>query len=253
MLSAAQKQSPLFEILTREVNHRYFVGLLTILIVLLHLQAIVWLLQLTKTDKVIKPLKVIEVALLSGPNPKAATSLSTPSKPAPPKKIPPKKKVAKPTIKKQDPVTQKPTERPKPQPLIDAQTPAHPSLNDFVQKKETPISALQPDVNKSAGKTVTGEVPSKAFSSGVVPLMRVQPKYPMRAANRHIEGWVKIEFTVSTTGNVTDAVVVDSEPTDVFDDAAMDAIMKWKFKQKIVDGKAVTQRAVQVLKFKLIN
>jgi periplasmic protein TonB len=86
-----------------------------------------------------------------------------------------------------------------------------------------------------------------------VPLTRVQPKYPMRAANRHIEGWVKIEFTVTENGTVTNAVVVAAEPTGIFDDAALDAIAKWTFKQKIVNGKSVKQRAVQVLKFKLIN
>jgi len=84
-----------------------------------------------------------------------------------------------------------------------------------------------------------------------VPLFRVPPKYPPRAASRQIEGWVKVEFTIQTDGSVDDAVVVGSEPENIFDDAALTAISKWKFKEKIVNGVAVPQRAVQRLQFKL--
>ena len=71
--------------------------------------------------------------------------------------------------------------------------------------------------------------------------------------SRHIEGWVKIEFTVTPEGNVSDPNVVAAEPEGIFDDAALNAIRKWKFKEKIVDGRAVAQKAVQTLKFKLLN
>jgi protein TonB len=82
-------------------------------------------------------------------------------------------------------------------------------------------------------------------------LVRVQPKYPSRAVNRHIEGWVKIEFTIDTSGDVTDTTIVASQPTEVFDSEALKAIKKWKFKEKIVNGVAVEQRAIQTLQFKL--
>ena len=69
--------------------------------------------------------------------------------------------------------------------------------------------------------------------------------------DRHIEGWVKVEFTIQTDGSVDNAVVVSSEPENIFDDAALTAISKWKFKEKMVNGVAVPQRAVQRLQFKL--
>jgi protein TonB len=46
---------------------------------------------------------------------------------------------------------------------------------------------------------------------------------------------------------------VNSQPPDVFDDAALTAIRKWEFKEKIVNGVPVTQRATQTLQFKLEN
>ena len=103
----------------------------------------------------------------------------------------------------------------------------------------------------TAKTTGHGSDDSKTVVSDVVPLLRVPPKYPARASSRHIEGWVKVEFTIQTDGSVEDAVVVGSEPETIFDDAALTAISKWKFKEKIVNGVAVPQRALQRLKFKL--
>ncbi|MCK4840802.1 MAG: energy transducer TonB [Methylococcales bacterium] len=89
------------------------------------------------------------------------------------------------------------------------------------------------------------------ISSNVIPLLRIPPRYPMRAANRHIEGWVKIEFTITEQGTVKDPVIVDSQPSKIFDRAALQAIKRWKFKAKIIGGEAFEQRAIQTLQFKL--
>lgn len=247
------KKSSLFEALTGEINHRSFVGLLTIVVLLLHLWLVLLLLQPTEEDKENKPLKVMEVALLSEPSQKAEVASAAPSPPAPPKKVTPKKKAVKPPIKKKEPVIEKRVERPKPEPVKDTIPSAQPSPSDTALKTQTPVSGAQSVVKKPVGKPGNGEAKTNSVSSGVVPLLRVEPKYPMRAASRHIEGWVKIEFTVSPAGSVTNASVVGAQPAGIFDDAALDAIKKWKFKQKIVDGNAVAQRAVQVLKFRLLK
>lgn len=89
------------------------------------------------------------------------------------------------------------------------------------------------------------------ISTNLVPLVRIPPRYPMRAASRKIEGWVKVEFTITKTGTVKDPKVVASQPPKVFDRAALKAISRWKFKPKVVDGKSQEQRAVQILQFKL--
>ena len=106
-------------------------------------------------------------------------------------------------------------------------------------KSTTPITAASSGVS-------TGGV-----STNLIPLVRIPPKYPMRAARRRQQGWVKIEFTITATGTVTDAEVIASKPSSVFNRAALKAIAKWKFKPKVVNGKAVEQRAIQTLQFKL--
>ncbi len=89
------------------------------------------------------------------------------------------------------------------------------------------------------------------ISSNVIPLVRIPPIYPMRAANRHIQGWVKIEFTISKEGKVKNPVVIASKPSSIFNRAALKAIKRWKFKPHLIAGVAQEQRAVQILEFKL--
>jgi protein TonB len=83
--------------------------------------------------------------------------------------------------------------------------------------------------------------------SDVVPLVRIEPQYPTRANSRGIEGWVLIEFTITPVGTVRDPVVVDSEPSRVFDSAAKRAVLRWKYRPKIEDGKPVERPGVQVV------
>ena len=89
------------------------------------------------------------------------------------------------------------------------------------------------------------------ISTNVIPLVRIQPRYPMRARNRRIEGWVKVKFTITKQGTVKDPVVVDSQPSKIFNRAALQAIKRWKFKAKIIGGEAFEQQALQTLQFTL--
>ncbi|MEC9464818.1 MAG: energy transducer TonB [Myxococcota bacterium] len=79
----------------------------------------------------------------------------------------------------------------------------------------------------------------------LVPIVRVRPLYPPRAAQRKIEGWVLLEFTVTASGTVREPKVIDAKPKGVFDRAAKRAIRKWKYKAKVVDGKPVEQPGIR--------
>jgi protein TonB len=73
------------------------------------------------------------------------------------------------------------------------------------------------------------------------PIVRINPRYPPAAARDGIQGWVQLRFTIDETGGVTDVEVIDSEPRRVFDQEARRALLRWKYKPKVVDGKAVRQ------------
>jgi len=93
---------------------------------------------------------------------------------------------------------------------------------------------------------------SGGADTDIVPLVRVEPLYPQRAAQRGIEGWVEVEFTISAAGTVSSPRVIAYEPSTVFNRAALKAIRKWKYNPKIEEGKAVERPGVTVrLSFEL--
>ena len=69
--------------------------------------------------------------------------------------------------------------------------------------------------------------------------------YPRRALQRGIEGFVIVEFTVTKQGTVRDPIVVEANPSGIFEQAAMDAAMKFKYKPRVVNGEATEVSGVQ--------
>ena len=90
-----------------------------------------------------------------------------------------------------------------------------------------------------------------AAEGDVIPIVRIDPQWPREALLNGIEGWVKVEFTILADGTVTDPVVLEAEPRRMFDRNALRAILKWKFKPRIIDGKPVERRATQTIEFSL--
>jgi len=79
----------------------------------------------------------------------------------------------------------------------------------------------------------------------------IAPAYPPRARERETEGWVDLEFTVTKDGTTSDAAVRASEPAGVFDRSAMDAVKRWRYEPRVVNGAAVEQRVETRLRFRL--
>lgn len=76
----------------------------------------------------------------------------------------------------------------------------------------------------------------------------VQPNYPLSAAMREIEGYVIVEFSVRENGTVSNPIVVKSEPAVLFDEAALNAVSRFKFKPREIGGDLVRADNIQ-LKF----
>jgi TonB family protein len=86
--------------------------------------------------------------------------------------------------------------------------------------------------------TVAGVTGFEMADADYMPLVKVAPIYPRRAAARGLAGWVLLRFTVTITGAVTDVEVVES--TDpIFERAAVQAALKFKYKPRVVDGEPV--------------
>jgi len=89
---------------------------------------------------------------------------------------------------------------------------------------------------------------------GILPVVTVAPTYPRRMAARGIEGWVLLEFSVDQLGRVQNPQVIDARPTGGFSKAAIDAVLRYKYKPKVFDGKAAWVHGVQTrMVFQLDN
>ena len=78
-----------------------------------------------------------------------------------------------------------------------------------------------------------------------LPIVKVAPVYPRRAQPRGIEGYVLLEFVVTKTGAVRDPVVIEAKPPGIFDRAAINAALKFKYKPKVVNGAAIDVAGVR--------
>ena len=108
-----------------------------------------------------------------------------------------------------------------------------------IEPKEPPI---EPELVRPGFKT-DGEY---------LPITKVAPVYPRRAQQGGIEGYVLLEFVVTTSGAVRDPVVIDAKPPGIFDRAAIRAALKFKYKPKVANGEPVEVSGVRnLLKFEL--
>jgi len=83
------------------------------------------------------------------------------------------------------------------------------------------------------------------------PTMRLKPLYPAAARMRGLTGAVVLEFTVDTDGTTRDIAVLESEPPDVFDAAAVRAVTRWRFRPGRRQDVAVAVRVRQRVAFEL--
>ncbi len=89
------------------------------------------------------------------------------------------------------------------------------------------------------------------MSMEVIPLVRSAPIYPKRALRMRQEGSVTLTFMINPDGTVRNVKVMSSKPKRIFDAAAIRSIKRWKFKPKLVNGKAVSQQGQQTIVFSL--
>ncbi len=125
--------------------------------------------------------------------------------------------------------------KPKPPPPPDEPPPdmPKPTFDSSDVSQGVDIGSVDVNVDMNVG--------GGGFSSDgeYLPIVKVAPVYPRRAQTRGIEGYVLLQFTVTKTGAVVDPVVVEAQPPGIFDRAAMNAALKFKYKPKVVNGEPI--------------
>lgn len=132
----------------------------------------------------------------------------------------------------------------------------------FVQRIQAPPP---PGLSRASGPIVipVGPPPTAARTSAFTnvfnladldekprPIVRTSPITPFEMRRAGIKGDVIIEFIVDTSGNVREpAIIQSSHPA--FEQAAIDAVLRWKFKPGRKGGAAQNTRVRQAIAFTL--
>lgn len=136
------------------------------------------------------------------------------------------------------------TRKPKPPPPPDEPPPEMPqqSFDNADVSIGVDMGAVDTNVDLNVGGV-------GGFSSDgeYLPIVKVAPVYPRRAQTRGIEGYVLLEFVVTKTGAVRDPVVIEASPPGIFDRAAIQAALKFKYKPKVVNGEPIDVAGVRNL------
>ncbi len=218
----AAKKFSVYEFLTSEEDPNAMTGLLLVLVALLHVWVALWMLEPVETMTLAQPM-MMEVSMLNAPSPKPVVA---PPKPPEPKKIPPKK-----VEKKKEPVLPKPL----------------PMAEDAIPKPSAqPVVDSRPTENKAPVPETYTEANFKA-NYGINP----KPVYPPLAVNRGWEGKVLLRVSVSAEGTPLSVSIHQSSGHESLDDAAVEAVEKWKFIPAKKGEKAVPCNVIVPINFSL--
>lgn len=105
----------------------------------------------------------------------------------------------------------------------------------------TPINTTPTPVGSgSAPKGNTGQT-----DRDFLPLVQVPPRYPRIPFRNGVTGYVVVSFTITKEGTIANPTVIESKPKRVFNDAAIEAVSRFKYKPRIVGGRPVAVDGVK--------
>jgi periplasmic protein TonB len=130
--------------------------------------------------------------------------------------------------------------------------PVMPALNNGINTNGTiTITTVKPGgFIKAPPKVIDIFKPGQVDRNPRV-LRPVAPNYPLDAQRRGIEGRVVLRFVVDENGQVQNPEVIKAEPEGVFEQAALEAIVKYKFDPAMIDKKKVKCFVVLPIGFRL--
>jgi protein TonB len=143
-------------------------------------------------------------------------------------------------VRQEETIQQKDRKPPRP-PEVEEKPPEAPPPDLEMMDPNTPtvnLGYVDVGINVGLGGTdftVDGEY---------LPIGRVEPLYPRRAQSRGLEGYCDMDFTVTKTGEVMDAVAIECS-NSVFKSASVKAVLRWKYKPRVVDGEPIDSPGVQ--------
>jgi len=135
--------------------------------------------------------------------------------------------------------------------------------NEEDEEKKEQDAITKKNIEITPPKKIDGEVASKielpkvekkekklpplpSVFQDIKPVKKVKPKYPIEAENKKIEGNVLAKLKVELDGTVSNVIILEANPINVFEEEVIQAAYKYLFRK---DG--TTYYAVQEFIFKI--
>ncbi|MGV8075606.1 MAG: energy transducer TonB [Syntrophobacteraceae bacterium] len=106
----------------------------------------------------------------------------------------------------------------------------------------------------SAGAgSAPGEFNLKQVDQPPSPIRKVEPEFPLLARQMGTGGRVVVKFLVKADGNVSRISVVEADPGGIFEQSALNAVCRWRFKPGRFRGDAVATWVVLPIQFRFLR
>jgi TonB family protein len=117
------------------------------------------------------------------------------------------------------------------------------------------INAVSNDIRAAQDEEAKEHAKKVAEAAAAPPALElahyVPPTFPPEARKNAESGWVDVEFIVQTDGSISEPSVVEAEPKGLFDESALEAVRKWRYRPILRDGKPINHRARVRVRFAL--
>ena len=150
----------------------------------------------------------------------------------------------------------KPKAQPKPRPKqVSAPPPPLPMMNHSLAGMSFGMESLTQDFSLGGADLIADQagvvMTSETVDVPPRPIQRTAPKYPRKARKKGMEGYVVLSILVDESGGIQDVMIVDSQPVQEFEQAALEAVRTWVFRPGEYKGSTVPVRVTQTLRFEL--
>lgn len=118
-----------------------------------------------------------------------------------------------------------------------------PTFDNTAARNEILKSSISKDKKQVLTEDMVDKVPEILFKPRMT--------YPPAAHAEGIEGSVTLKILIDENGTVREAVVIDSNPTGVFEESVINDVKKWRFRSAMYRGKAVPVWVKEKVTFEL--
>jgi len=166
-----------------------------------------------------------------------------------------KKEVRQIKAEKKQKKAAKPKPKPKPKPKAAQPKAPLPNMNSLLGGVAMNIPEFETNNIAGDASKLLEDIAQDAIMNentvDVKPKVLARPplEYPAEAAKDGIKGYVVMNILIAKDGSVELAKVLESEPSDIFDNAALNAVRSWRFSPAKYKQKPVKMWAKQKIRF----